>query len=166
MNDWISLFEKYKIDRRLLTSYRRELRTLDESSSRHNALATVIEQLEQKLRYLEELLSAYDHAPASAREAVKRSEERLFLTYHYVRGMTMEETAEEMKISRDTVYRIRRRILSRSDAPDAYPEREWAPLLFPLPDESAPSYSPTEVQPANSRQSDRAGGFPNTHGSV
>lgn len=135
MNDWISLFEKYKIDRRLLASYRRELDNLPDHSPRKQPLTEIISLLEKKLHAIEGLIDSYDSFPSfsssSPREAVKRSEERLFLTYHYMRGMTMEETAEEMKISRDTVYRIRRRILRRNDAPDVYPEKEWTDLRFP-----------------------------------
>lgn len=130
MKDWISLFEKYKIDRRLLYSYRCELDTLPGDSTRRLPLSQTIEQLEKKLRLIEGMLDRYDTEPVTPREAVQRSQERLFLTYRYIRGMTMEETADEMRISRDTVYRIRRRILTRTDAPDAYPETEWLPLCF------------------------------------
>lgn len=143
MKDWISLFEKYKIDRRLLLSYRAELSTLSHDSPRYLPLSQTVELLEKKLRFIEGLLDGYDNAPATPREAVRRSEERLFLTYHYLRGMTMEATAEEMRISRDTVYRIRRRILSRNDAPDVYYEEEWKPLLFPA--EDAPSLYASSV---------------------
>lgn len=144
MKDWISLFEKYKIDRRLLDSYRTELSTLPDNSTRARPIVEAIEQLEIKLRFIEDLLDSYDNSPASPREAVRRSEERLYLTYRYVRGMTMEAIAEEMKISRDTVYRIRRRILARDDAPNAYPEPEWKPLCFP-PKDSQTAYSRTAL---------------------
>lgn len=137
MKDWISLFEIYKIDRRLRDSYLRELHTLSSDSPRALTFSRTIEQLEKKLRYIEALLAEYDASPATPREAVRRSEERLFLTYHYIRGMSMEATAEEMKISRDTVYRIRRRIIARGTAPDIAPEVEWSPLLFPPAEESS-----------------------------
>lgn len=135
MKDWISLFEKFKVDRRLLNSYRCELDTLPDDSPRKRPLSQIIDHLEKKLRFIEGLLDSYDNSPATPREAVRRSEERLFLTYHYLRGMTMEATAEEMRISRDTVYRIRRRILAREDAPDISTDEEWAPLRFPLTEE-------------------------------
>lgn len=142
MKDWISLFEKYKIDRRLVKSYRAELSTLPEGSPRQLPLSKTIEQLENKLLFIEGLLDSYDNSPESPREAVRRSQERLFLTYHYLRGMTMEESAEEMGISRDTVYRIRRRILTRSDAPDVYSEDDRRPLLFPADEPSTRFVSP------------------------
>lgn len=142
MKDWISLFEKYRIDRRLVKSYRAELSALPDGSPRELPLSKTIELLEKKLLFIEGLLDSYDNTPASPREAVRRSQERLFLTYHYFRGMTMEETAEEMGISRDTVYRIRRRILTRSDAPDVYSEDDWHPLLFPADEPSARFVSP------------------------
>lgn len=129
MKDWICLFEKYKIDRRLLDSYRSELKTLPSESSRRLTLDHTIEQLEKRLRFVEGLLDNYDNSPDTPREAVRRSEERLFLTYHYIRGMTMESTAEEMQISRDTVYRIRRRIVSRGNAPELSDEFEQETLF-------------------------------------
>lgn len=147
MKDWISLFETYKIDGRLLASYQRELSTLSNDSPRRQPLISVIEKIEKKQRALEALLDVYDDRSTSAREAVRRSEERLFLTYHYVRGMTMEETADEMKVSRDTVYRIRRRIVSRADAPDVHPDEEWTPLLFPPPPAPASPHSPSSSPP-------------------
>ncbi len=131
MKDWISLFEKYKIDRRLLDSYLCELNTLPASSPRHFSLCKTIDLLEKNLRSTEQLLNRYNSSPLTPKEAVQRSEERLFLTYHYIRCMTMEETAEEMRISRDTVYRIRRRILERGAVPDSPTQENLSFSQFP-----------------------------------
>lgn len=40
-------------------------------------------------------------------------EEREFLFYRYIKGFTMLQVAELMCVSRDTVYRIQRRIAAR-----------------------------------------------------
>lgn len=40
-------------------------------------------------------------------------EERDFLFYRYIKGFTMLQVAELMCVSRDTVYRIQRRIAAR-----------------------------------------------------
>lgn len=118
MKDWITLFEKYRIDRRLLDLHRGEFACLRDDSPRRETLSADIARLERAVLLPELLLSRYDEQVASPREAVRRADERLFLACHYIKGLTMEETAAEMHVSRDTVYRIRRRILSRGPIPE------------------------------------------------
>ena len=60
------------------------------------------------------LMNLENYAPVTlpCRSYFKALEEREFLFYRCIRGMTMEQTALLMCVSRDTVYRIRRRIAS------------------------------------------------------
>ena len=59
---------------------------------------------------IEENLERYIPYALPCRSYFKALEEREFLFYRCIKGLTMEETAELMCVSRDTVYRIRRRI--------------------------------------------------------
>ena len=74
-------------------------------------------QLERSIYYTEILLSHYDSIVTSPRDALQRAEERLFLACHYINGFSMESTASAMNVSRDTIYRIRRRIVARGEIP-------------------------------------------------
>ncbi len=80
------------------------------NDSRVTPVLSAISELELSLGDTEKELDSYVAAASTPREAAKRADEKLFLTYRYIHDMTMEETAEEMCVSRDTVYRIRRRI--------------------------------------------------------
>jgi len=71
------------------------------------------QRLERSVREAEYRLEHYVGENLKPSEAAKQADEKLFLSYRYVYGMTMVETAYAMSVSRDTVYRIRRRILAR-----------------------------------------------------
>ena len=117
MITWLNLFEKYRVDRRVLDLYRDELASLDPASRRRTALEEAIRIAERNVHAAERLLAHYGDGVLSPREALRYADERLFLAYRYLYGLTMEATAIEMNISRDTVYRIRRRIVERGTVP-------------------------------------------------
>ena len=116
MSNWLFKFEKYRSDKMLLETHRSHLRTLLDDygyareDSRVVPVINAISELEISLEDTESQLDSYVASASTPREAAKRADEKLFLTYRYIHNMTMEETAEEMCVSRDTVYRIRRRI--------------------------------------------------------
>ena len=118
MITWLNLFEKYRIDRRVLELYRDEMASLSENSVRRPSLEEAIRRIERNIHAAERLLAHYGEGVLSPREALQYADERLYLAYRYIYGLTMEATALEMNISRDTVYRIRRRIVSREPVPD------------------------------------------------
>lgn len=117
MITWLNLFEKYRIDRRVLELYRDELASLSQDSRRRAPLKEAIVRVEKNVHAAERILAHYGDGILSPREALRFADERLFLAYRYVYGLTMEATALEMGISRDTVYRIRRRIVARGAVP-------------------------------------------------
>lgn len=117
MITWLNLFEKYRVDRRVLDLYRDELASLAENSRRRAALEEAIRVAERNVHSAERLLAHYGDGVLSPKEALHYADERLFLAYRYVYGLTMEATAIEMNVSRDTVYRIRRRIVARGAVP-------------------------------------------------
>ena len=116
MSGWICRFEKYSSDKLLLDTRLAQLKVMLDSygyardDERVVPVLRAISELERSLDEAEKDLDLYVASASTPREAAKRADERLFLTYRYVHNMTMEETAEEMCVSRDTVYRIRRRI--------------------------------------------------------
>jgi hypothetical protein len=120
MANWINLFEKYRVDKRLLELRLCELSALSQSSPKRPPLEATIQQIQHDLHAAERILSHYGDDASSAQDALRRADERLFLAFHYIRGLTMEETAFEMSLSRDSIYRIRRRVLSRGDVPAEY----------------------------------------------
>lgn len=120
MANWINLFEKYRIDRRLLELHREELAPLSPNAPRRPSLEASVHRLEHDVHAAERVLARYGEGADSARDALRRADERLFLAYHYIRGLTMEDTALKMCLSRDSVYRIRRRIIARGEIPAEY----------------------------------------------
>ena len=123
MITWLNVFEKYRVDLRVLEIYRDELATLAEHSHRRTVLTEAIRQVEQHLHAAERLLAHYGDGILSPRLALQYADERLFLAYRYLYGLTMEATALEMGISRDTVYRIRRRVVARGAVPETVLQR-------------------------------------------
>lgn len=123
MITWLNVFEKYRVDLRVLEIYRDELATLAEHSHRRTVLEEAIRQVEQHLHAAERLLAHYGDGILSPRLALQYADERLFLAYRYLYGLTMEATALEMGISRDTVYRIRRRVVARGAVPETVLQR-------------------------------------------
>lgn len=116
--NWICYFEKYNSDRKLLDAIEREIFRLERQCGqreRLNKLRQSADTLRAGILRVEELLDGYVAAAKSPKEATLRAQEQLFLCLRYQQEMTMEETAEAMDISRDTAYRIRKRIVARGD---------------------------------------------------
>ena len=116
MSNWISYLEQYRSNKILYE----KLASPSKGTSFGNAHVTgsdslrLIQKLECAVLEAEDRLEHYVEPDLSPSEAAKQADEKLFLSYRYTYGMTMMETAYAMGVSRDTVYRIRRRILSRS----------------------------------------------------
>ena len=66
-----------------------------------------------RMRQIEFDLKNYIPYDLPPRLHYKALEEREFLFYRCIKGMTLDRTAELMGVSRDTVYRIRRRLAKR-----------------------------------------------------
>ena len=124
MANWIALFEKYKVDRRLLDLRLSELSALSPVSPKRPSLLASAQCVERELHAAERILARYGDTAISARDALRRADERLFLAYHYICGLTMEKTALAMCVSRDSVYRIRRRVVARGEIPTEYLSEE------------------------------------------
>ena len=116
--NWICYFEKYNSDRKLLDAIELEIFRLERQGSKSERLSKLrrtAESLRAGILRVEELLDGYVSAAKTPKEASLRAQEQLFLCLRYQQEMTMEQTAEAMDVSRDTAYRIRKRILSRGD---------------------------------------------------
>ncbi len=74
------------------------------------ALLLRLESIEREKREIEDSLTRYVPYPLAARPYYRALEEQEFLFYRCIKGLTMKQTAQLMCVSRDTVYRIRRRI--------------------------------------------------------
>jgi|GEM_PF-1310070 len=136
MKDWISYLEKYRCNKALLELRLAELKNYgeqadDADSARKAAgvlcdgvpeareemrkrLEEVTKSLEKEVKEAEDKFERYIPDDADPRETMKFADEKLFLSYRYICGMTMLETAFAMCVSKDTVYRIRRRVLTRN----------------------------------------------------
>ncbi|MGM9636988.1 MAG: sigma factor-like helix-turn-helix DNA-binding protein [Eubacteriales bacterium] len=116
--NWICYFEKYKSDRKLLDAIELEIFRLERQGNdreRLRKLRQTSETLRAGILRVEELLEGYVAAAKTPKEASLRAQEQLFLCLRYQQDMTMEQTAEAMDVSRDTAYRIRKRIVARGD---------------------------------------------------
>ncbi len=120
--NWISYFEKYNSDRKLLEAINLEIDRIEHSAlgtGRLPQLRSAAQSLQQSILQVDSLLDNYVAAASTPKDAAKRAQEHLYLCLRYQQELTMEATAEAMDISRDTVYRIRRRILARGDIFDS-----------------------------------------------
>ncbi len=116
--NWISYFEKYNSDRKLLDAIDLEIHRIEHSTvgtEKLPKLRSTAETLRASILKVDDMLEHYVAAASTPKEASKRAQEQLYLCLRYQQEMTMEQTAEAMDVSRDTAYRIRRRILSRGD---------------------------------------------------
>ena len=119
MPNLICRFEALRSDKTLLEAQKIQLDAIindyGENDERVCGIQTSIKMLEDRLCLALKELDVMVESAKSPKEACKLSDERLFLTYRYLHDLTMEQTAEAMNVSRDTVYRIRRRIIARSN---------------------------------------------------
>lgn len=111
--NWIDLFEYYKEIRNALSRHIDALEELDSNSSDFKIVVEKADVEEAYIKLIEDLLKNYIDWGATAKDIKRQSDEQLFLKLRYVQDLTIDETAEAMFISRDTAYRIRRRITRR-----------------------------------------------------
>ena len=78
-----------------------ELKTAD-SEEKINLLKIEINKIKLDMTEIENAVNNYKNQ--------KHSDERLFLRCRYIDGYTIEKTAAVLNISRDTAYRINRRV--------------------------------------------------------
>lgn len=112
--NWITYFEKYSSDRKLLASIENEIARLEHYGKENDRLPLLREsarELSTSVMNVERFLKDYVEHAESPRDAGKRAQEELFLKLRYDQDLSIEATAEAMGVSRDTAYRIRRRII-------------------------------------------------------
>ena len=118
MNNWITYLEEYRCNRTILENLQCD-QTVSESdrfSPIQNESAEsdlTVSSVRSKIEEAEYKLAHYIPVDAPQSEIRRLADEKLFLSLRYICGMTMIETAFAMCVSRDTVYRIRRRVLTR-----------------------------------------------------
>ncbi len=104
-------FEYYHIYQRIAEILRRELQEMEVDEERRTQIHTELAIIDQSLKTISDSIDSYaPKFPPPKYNSAKQMADRAFLRCRYVLGLTMEETAEQMGISRDTAYRIRRRI--------------------------------------------------------
>ncbi len=104
-------FEYYRIYQRIAEILRRELQETEADEDRRNQIHTELSIIDQSLKTISDSIDNYaPKCPPPKYSEGKKMDDRAFLRCRYVLGLTMEETAEQMHVSRDTAYRIRRRI--------------------------------------------------------
>jgi hypothetical protein len=104
-------FEYYKVYERISQILRCELQEPSLDPHRREQIHTELSILEESMQTISNAIDNYTPKfPPPKYNLLKQSDGRAFLRCRYVLGMTMEQTAEQMHVSRDTAYRIRRRI--------------------------------------------------------
>jgi len=109
----INYFQGYKVLRKRSELKKLELKLLGSDNPRSSKAQQEISDCEGKMKEIENAIESYVPDGVTTREFNRLSDERMFLECRYLMGLTMEQTAEAMYISRDTAYRIRRRIVDR-----------------------------------------------------
>ena len=119
MPNLLCRFEALRSDKTLLEAQKIQLDAIindyGENDERVCGIQTSIKMLEDRLCLALKELDIMVEGAKNPKDASRLSDERLFLTYRYLHDLTMEQTAEAMHVSRDTVYRIRRRIIARTN---------------------------------------------------
>ncbi len=105
----LSYYENYRVLARKITLIRGQLQFFAISEEREQ-LITELDRCLAAQKEIEENLEHYIPYTLPCRSYFKALEERQFLFYRCIRGLTMMQTAELMCVSRDTAYRIRRRL--------------------------------------------------------
>lgn len=116
--NWLTYFEKYSSDRKLLCAVEEEITKLErfgKESGRLMLLRATADDLRSSINDVERFLDNYVSSANDPREAGKRAQEKLFISLRYRQDMSIEATAEAMGVSRDTAYRVRRRIADHGD---------------------------------------------------
>lgn len=118
MSNWITYMEEYKCNKTLLENLERVELSEDDaglygSNDESSALAIDVASITHRVKEAEDKLDRYIPDDAPPHEICRLADEKLFLSLRYICGMTMIEAAYAMCVSRDTVYRIRRRVLGR-----------------------------------------------------
>ncbi len=116
--NWLTYFEKYSSDRKLLCAVEEEIAKLErfgKESGRLMLLRATADDLRSSINDVEHFLDNYVSSASDPREAGKRAQEMLFISLRYRQDMSIEATAEAMGVSRDTAYRVRRRIADHGD---------------------------------------------------
>ncbi len=104
-------FEYYKVYERICHILQSELQESCIDDARRQQIMAEIGLIKESMQAI--LASIQDYAPKfppPKYSLLKQADDRAFLHCRYILGLTMEETAEQMHVSRDTAYRIRRRI--------------------------------------------------------
>ncbi len=83
------------------------------SGSNRALLTRELKQCLESQKEIKDCLEHYIPYPLPTRAYCKALEEQEFLFYRFIKGLTMCKTADLMHVSRDTVYRIQRRIAKR-----------------------------------------------------
>jgi hypothetical protein len=69
--------------------------------------------LQSALAEMDSMLAQYIPENIDRRTEYRLSDEKAFIKLHCIEGKSVEKTAEDMCISRDTAYRIRRRLCNK-----------------------------------------------------
>lgn len=103
----IQYFTNYIYYKKSLPVYAHELKTLlyENRTEEAERLKSKIRLTENSMKEIEALIENYNAG----------ANERLFLRCRYIDGLTMEKTAEIMNVSRDTVFRLKKRINRQID---------------------------------------------------
>ena len=119
MKQSITYFESYKVLRKKLELKKTEIGLLGKNDAdKVQDVQVEIDRYVDKMKEIEQAIENYVPQGVDNRTYMRLSDEQLYLQYRYLLGMTMEQTAEAMYVSRDTVYRIRRRIVGSGNSFD------------------------------------------------
>ena len=118
MNNWITYLEEYRCNRTILENLESSQITSNNNGfcpihDKDSEYALTVSSVKSRIKEAEYKLAHYIPSDAPQNEVRRLADEKLFLSLRYICGMTMIETAFAMCVSRDTVYRIRRRVLTR-----------------------------------------------------
>lgn len=117
MKKSLAYYENYRTVRRMKSVKEKQLSIAESDRADPDIIEKLkndIEQCNLIMRCIEDDIHSYVPDDASGRLYRQLSDERIFLELRCLSGMTIESAAEAMYISRDTAYRIRRRIASPS----------------------------------------------------
>lgn len=103
----LNYFEKYITCKKTLNICEYELRQA-EKERRNNIIESLVCEIDELKSQMSEIKAVIDNY--NPNDYKDFTDERLFLRCRYVDGLTMEQIAEVMHVSRNTAYRIKRKI--------------------------------------------------------
>lgn len=150
-------FERYPLCKKELTALEGRLSLLPCAGEERSRLERRLDETRAEMDEIRQTLARlYAESPGGGlRERYKRSDEKHFLECRYLQGLTVEKTAEVLCVSRDTAFRIRRRLAAKELDQTLLQKRLFSDEPLPAAGQPTPAETGDEPKISNAAEKTR-----------